>query len=272
MLVEALKHWRNWGLPSEPRIVEIFASGQNHHTALIAVESGKHEQRYVLKVFTHSFEHAVAAERLANTLSISPTLLYANDNIAVFDYIQSQATPEVTLAELAQTLSKVHGCDATSLGEFNLLSFCHGYLSNADEITITWHKALLPALTDFVNDPTPWCFCHNDLVQENCLVADKIVLIDWEFAQQHNPWFDLAAIILYFKLDHRDAGDFLNLYKTGWQKKQYEAIYYTSQIALLWADLLWNMHKFGNDYRDKNQPRFERLSQLAAKLDIDLTS
>ena len=268
MLIEALKNWPDWGLQSEPKLIEVFATGQNHHTGLIAVG----EQRFVLKVFTHSFERAIAAERLASRLEISAKLLYASNNVALFDYIQCQATPEITLVELARALSKVHDHDASSLGTFNLTDAHDRYLSTANETTIAWHQALLPALTSFINDPTPWCFCHNDLVQENCLVADKLYLIDWEFAQQHNPWFDLAAIIIYFKLNDQDAGDFLNRYKAGWHQQRQNSIFYTSQIALLWTDLLWNMNKFGNDYHDRNPKRFEQLAQLALKLGIKLTS
>lgn len=268
MLKETLEHWADWGLPSKPQLVEAFPTGQNHHTGLISVG----RQHYVLKVFTHSFEHAIAAENLASGLRVSPKLLYANNNVALFDYIQKQDTPEITLVELAQTLSKVHKQDASSLGKFDLLRFCNNYLSEADDVTHAWHQALLPALTSFINDSTPWCFCHNDLVQENCLVADKLYLIDWEFAQQHNPWFDLAAIVIYFKLNDEEAGDFLNLYHAGWHQKSQDPIFYTSQVALLWTDLLWNINKFGNHYRGENPQRFEKLRLLASKLSIELPS
>ncbi len=266
MLIEALKEWRSWGLESKPQLVKEFTGGQNHHTGLITIG----RRHYVLKVFNHSFERAIAAERLASDLKISPKLLYAANNIALFDYIKVQARPEITLTELAQTLARVHACDASSLGTLNILSVYDDYLFTAYKTTRSWHQAMLPALEHFIDDSTPWCFCHNDLVQENCLVADKLVLIDWEFAQQHNPWFDLAAVVLYFRLDHQDASDFLRFYKRGWQNKTQDTIFYTSQVALLWGDLLWNMHKFGKKYRINNPHRFEQLGQLAAKLNIDL--
>lgn len=267
-LTSALRDWRRWGLDDEPRLIKTFTNGQNHNTGLISAGG----QRYVLKIFSHSFERAIAAERLANQLDISPTLVYAANDIALFDYITSPADPEITLLELAQTLAKVHKEPALGLEQFDLLRFYDEYLTTADDITRAWHKALLPILNDFIQDPTPWCFCHNDLVQENFLTGDKLYVIDWEFAQQHNPWFDLAAIILYFKLDRHSAREFLELYQAGWSEKLNYAIFYTSQISLLWGDLLWNMNKFGNDYRSKNKPRFERLEKLAAKLDIELPS
>jgi len=266
-LASSLKHWKSWGLNTKPRLIKTFTSGQNHSTGLIEVGN----DRYVLKIFDHSFEQAMKAEYLANQLNVSPKVIYAGDNVALFDYIPSAAVPEITLVELAQTLAKVHSDKATSLEKFDLLTFCQTYLGTADELTLAWHQTLLPALNHFVNDSTPWCFCHNDLVQENCLINDKLYLIDWEFAQQHNPWFDLAAIVVYFRLDEQQSSEFLNLYQAGWQKKMQDHIFYTSQISLLWGDLLWNMHKFGNDYRTDNTDRFDRLIQLAAKLEIDLT-
>lgn len=267
-LTDSLSQWRDWGLTEEPQLLKVFTSGQNHHTGLIEVG----EQQYVLKVFTHSFERAMAAERLANQQGVSPNIVYAANNIAVFEFIPSPPKPELTLGELAKTLSTVHDAKADSLGKFDLNGFYTVYLCTADTLTRAWHQALLPALNEFINDPTPRCFCHNDLVQENCLVSDRLYLIDWEFAQQHNPWFDLAAIVVYFKLNLEDATEFLGRYKSGWQEQVSERIFYTSQIALLWADLLWNMNKFGNDYRSKNPRRFERLQVIASKLDIDLAS
>ena len=267
-LASSLGNWRRWGLSEKPVLVKTFTSGQNHDTGLIEAA----DQRYVLKVFRHSFKRAMAAERLANQLDVSPKLIYADSNIALFEYIESPAKLEITLLELAQTLTKVHSSNAAKLEKFDLLKAHNNYLSTADGTTKDWHRTLLPALNEFLNDQTPWCFCHNDLVQENCLIADKLYLIDWEFAQQHNPWFDLAAVIIYFKLGDQDAGDFLNLYKAGWHQKMRTSIFYSSQVALLWTDLLWNMNKFGNDYRDRNWRRFEQLRQLASNLGIRLAS
>lgn len=46
------------------------------------------------------------------------------------------------------------------------------------------------------------CFCHNDLLAENIIVAgdDRLVAIDWEYAAMGDPYFDLAVVVEGHKL------------------------------------------------------------------------
>ena len=267
MLSEALENWAEWGLLEEPSLIKVFKHGQNHHTGLI--ESG--DTRLVLKVFKHSFSRTIAAEAWASERSIAPTLHMAANNIALYQFVEDRGFSPSSLSAIAKTLTLTHQEREPTGKDFELLSVCQQYLTTADSSAHLWHKALIPALLAFRGDPTPWTFCHNDLVVENCLFNDgSVQFIDWEFAQRNNPWFDLAAIIVYFKLDQSEAQEFLSAYKRGWSNKTTEAIFYTSQIALLWCDLLWNMHNHGKQYRLENPERFQQLAALAAKIDIIL--
>ena len=42
------------------------------------------------------------------------------------------------------------------------------------------------------------CIVHSDLHHGNVLTADRVYLIDWEYAQVGDPLFDLACIIGYY--------------------------------------------------------------------------
>ena len=270
MLKSTLNHWQDWGFDSKPYLMQTFTQGQSHHTGLIDVD-GKY---FVLKVFNHSFEQALVAERWANTQGLSPNIIYAADGVQILEYIEAEVYTPSKLPKLANNLHKLHTAGAPNKKRFNLIQFANEYLINADDITNTWHQQLLPTLIEFINDPTPWVFCHNDLVKENCLFDQRgtVFFIDWEFAQKHNPWFDLAAIMLYFDLNKAQSRSFLEAYETTWSNKVSERIFYSSQVSLLWTDLLWNMHKYGSDYRYKKSYRFMKLASLAQQLNIDLTS
>lgn len=269
MLEQALNNWAAWGLASKPILVHTFTQGQNHHTGLINVGS----QSFVLKIFRHSFVQTMNTERWTNQQHLSPTVFYAQDNIQVLEYIDDQGYDVSKLDDLANTINTLHTATITKQRRFDLISFTDEYLIGADQQTRTWHQQLQPLLNEFINDPTPWVFCHNDLVKENCLFDQdgSVYLIDWEFAQRHNPWFDLAAIVLYFELSDEQTKSFLEAYKDGWSTKISERIFYSSQVALLWTDLLWNMHKSGVNYRHKNPRHFNKLHFLAKKLNINLT-
>ncbi|RBP53692.1 phosphotransferase [Arenicella xantha] len=281
MLSQRLKHWKDWGLAGQPRVLEYFTAGQNHTAALVEAN----QQQWVVKLFDHSFDIAVSAQSWAAEQQIAPPIVYANNDLAVMTYVAARPFETADLARLAHTLGTLHQSTNTELSRFDFMSFCNQYLATADALTKQQHRTLLPVLQQFIDDPTPWCPCHNDLVRSNCLFTnERAWLIDWEYAMQHNPWFDLAAIILYFELDTKQSTRFLNAYSSAylnsgssqdsldWAAKIDQPIFQAAQLALLWGDLLWHLNKYGNHYRVDNPKRFKLLAHLAANLAIQLPS
>ncbi len=255
MIEEHLENWPKWGFSEKPSLIRQFTAGKNHHTGLIECREGRH----VLKVFEHSFEQAVSAQRLAANIGIAPEIVFADSNTLVMEYVPSTNN---SLESLAIGLKTLHASVAQELITFDLMSFYEDYLAAAPEGLIRQHHQILPILNEFIDDPTPWCFCHNDLVTENCVSRNsKTIFIDWEFAGKHNPWFDLAAIVLYRELTHEQACFFLNAYN-DWEHKVGERIFLSSQIALLWGDLLWHVSKYGIAYISNNKQRFAKLDSL----------
>lgn len=55
-------------------------------------------------------------------------------------------------------------------------------------------------------------FCHNDIVAANIIGNGRLRLIDWEFAGDNAPLFDLASLIGFHDLDERQAGVLLESY------------------------------------------------------------
>jgi len=53
---------------------------------------------------------------------------------------------------------------------------------------------------------------HNDLHAKNILFGKKVQFIDWEYAGMSDRYFDLAAIIIEFKLNKKDEKSFLQAY------------------------------------------------------------
>lgn len=264
---ELLADWQRWGLAAEPEIVEQFTAGQNHQTLLIKSA----DEFWVLKQFAHSFDVAVSAQHWAAKLGLAPEIRFAKDNIAVMVYQESITFSDQHIALLGQALRTLHTTPApTSFVRFDLLDFCQQYLSSLEgslgEQAAAIHADLLPALDFFTQDPTPWCACHNDLVTSNCLLeSDRVWFIDWEYAMLHNPWFDLASIVLYFGLDAEQSSRLLKHYHPDWEAKQSTPIFIAAQIALLWGDLTWHLSKYGDDYLAANPTRFAQLADLNAR-------
>src|SRR5690606_23928984 len=57
----------------------------------------------------------------------------------------------------------------------------------------------------------PVC-CHNDVVARNVVAGPGLKLIDWEYACDNDPLFDLASLIGYHDLDASQVDAFLGAY------------------------------------------------------------
>ena len=57
--------------------------------------------------------------------------------------------------------------------------------------------------------------CHNDVVAANVIGDESLTLLDWEYACDNDPLFDLASLIGYHDLNRRLADVLLNAYTGG---------------------------------------------------------
>lgn len=280
-LQTALDNWQDWPVSHKPSLVKIFTAGLNHQTYLIETE----QHQFVLKLFRISMQHAIDAQKFAASFDLAPPITYSNTSydVALMDYVDestisaSEINTEV-LQKVGAALAKLHSLPTTkikpSIGKFDLMGFYNNYLNEISEQRIHLINAQLkPALDIFLNDSTTNCFCHNDLVTENCFInKGKVQLIDWEYAQLHNPWFDLAAVIYYFDLNDNQAREFLACYGTDYADRIAEPIFYAAQCALLWGDILWYIANNKEGNHKSVETKLSDLAHLTKHLNIHLDS
>lgn len=268
-MIEPLKDWQDWGFSSKPECLKKFSDGENHHCWLISAE----QQHWVVKQFEHSFNVAKSMQELAADYNLAPAIRFAKEPILLMEYLVSKdkAAHSSNLNEIAKSLAELHQKVMPPVNQsisFDIFSFANDYLVNGKDIDKCWHRALMPALDHFVSDDTPQCFCHNDLVLDNIIIGkDEVRFIDWEYASLNNPWFDLAAIIVYAKLNEAQSSELLAAYKKGWDSKVNDKIFISAQISLLWLDLVWHSARFAS-YRTSHKHRFIQLNELAVKFGL----
>ena len=268
MLIDALKNWAELGLAEQPILLKEFSDGLNHQCGLI--ESG--EQKYVAKFFQHSFNKCLRAEYFASEAGVAPQIFSAANNLSIYQYINDSGFSDERLIELCQAIKKTHSISQEDTEPFNLSLSLDHYLEDAPDSMISWHTLLTPLINEFCQDSTPSVFCHNDLVKENCLFdAQQAWLIDWEFAQLNNPWFDLGSIVLYFKLDSSQANKLLVHYFGHEKFDASSRITQLAQLCVLWCDLLWQVSKHGHEYTLEAQERFDDLAERAKRLGVELS-
>ncbi len=59
------------------------------------------------------------------------------------------------------------------------------------------------------------CCCHNDVIAQNIFATPKLKLLDWEYACDNDPLFDLASVVAYHDLDQALADALLDAYSGG---------------------------------------------------------
>ena len=70
-------------------------------------------------------------------------------------------------------------------------------------------------LIESIRRPKNLCFCHNDLVAANIVDAGALMFLDWEYACDNDPFFDLATVVEHHELDDSLAARLLDAYFDG---------------------------------------------------------
>lgn len=100
-------------------------------------------------------------------------------------------------------------------------------------------------IVDAMPSPMNLCLCHNDLVVGNIIDTGKVMFLDWEYACDNDPFFDLATVVAHHKLDESRVNALLSSYFDGdWQqwRPQLER-QVRNYDALLW---LWEAARLGS--------------------------
>lgn len=150
---------------------------------------------------------------------LAPRIVFAHpgSGVLVTEYVDSAvlaeadlASPE-TLEDIAQLLRRVHGLARTGR-RFDAVAAGERYArALGDAVGAPEARRALDILAA-APEPESVCLCHNDIVAENILVSDPRTLIDWEYACDNDPAFDLASLIGYHDLDGAAAASLADAY------------------------------------------------------------
>ena len=86
--------------------------------------------------------------------------------------------------------------------------------------------------------PANLCCCHNDLVAENILETDHLRFLDWEYACDNDPFFDLATLTTHHVLNDEQIDALLDAYFEGdgarWHKRLERQAGVYAALLYLW--------------------------------------
>jgi thiamine kinase len=69
-----------------------------------------------------------------------------------------------------------------------------------------------------------FCCCHNDIVAGNIIQHSGLKLLDWEYACDNDPMFDLASVIGFHDLDAKQVDSLFDAYAGGADPEMYERL------------------------------------------------
>ena len=270
-LVATLEQWRDWPVSQQPAFVKSFDAGLSHQTFLLKADN----KQWVLKLFRQPHAQAINIQQWAAKNALAPNILYFDSaySYCLMEYCDGGQCGNVSA--LAGKLKLLHTQSVppvfSKLGSVNFVDIHQRYLANADREVMTVHQQLLPAMELFFSDSNSLCCCHNDLVTENYMEQNaQPVFIDWEYAQLNNPWFDIASVFYYFKLDHQAQVRFMQTYNEELVEQLQQPIYAAALCTVLWTNILWHLDKGKATEWSRLQEKLDQLRVYANQLGLSI--
>ena len=235
---------------------ELLHGGLSNRTWLLQ----KDDRRAVLKIdegprkppFNTRAQEAVI-QTVAADAGLANAVLFEGDGLFLTAYAEGDVWSVTSFEQnrnlelLASALRRVHSLPPTGR-TFDAVLAARRYAS-----AIEFDEGLVARCVEIVNgvdgvdgvdgvggasSPREHRLCHNDLVAENILATPQIRFLDWEYACDNDPLFDLATVVEHHGLGERQATQLLDAYFDGDGESHHAALREQQRLyrALLW---LW---------------------------------
>ena len=191
----------------------LYLVDANGHRAVLKIDDLPRTAPY------NSREAEARVQTAAADQDLAGRVLFVDAQTYLSEYLEGQvlAPPDLlveqNLIDLAIALKRLHALPLTGR-TFDAANAATRYLANiADkDKEVARHCA---QIVTTMRAPQILKCCHNDLVAENIIRATHLRFLDWEYACDNDPFFDLATIIAHHELHDDQADLLLNAYCDG---------------------------------------------------------
>lgn len=225
-----------------------LAGGLTNRVWLLEKEGNKavlkiDAERRTLPLNSRAEEAAV--QSTAASAGLANPVLFADEQVYLTEFVDGSCWQPASLEQpgkaeqLAASLRRLHALPLTGRA-FNAFGAAQLYaqsLASPDKQLVS----LCLRIARETRLPNYLCCCHNDLVAENIVTATGLIFLDWEYACDNDPLFDLATIVEHHELSDNKADLLLDAYFDGagerWrprldeQRRLYLALYYLWMAA-----------------------------------------
>jgi len=157
-------------------------------------------------------------------------LIYTRNGVMLSKFLPGRAWQSAdlehddNLVALARMLRRVHALPLTGTS-FSAREIALRY-AKAIDVESAWQPFAMSCLEILATIPRSDSLscCHNDIVAGNVIEHAGLKLIDWEYACDNDPMFDLASLIGYHDLSATQADVLLKAYTGDANSEEYEQL------------------------------------------------
>jgi thiamine kinase-like enzyme len=207
--------------------------------AVLKIDDAPRGEPFSTRPSEAQVQSRAAEQGLANEV------IYGSDTALMTEYVEGTVWSagcldvDENLDKLAAAMRKLHALPLTGR-TFDAIQPARGYtqhIRNGDPDMVRDCLAKIEAM------PLPHnlCCCHNDMVAANIIYMPEVRFLDWEYACDNDPFFDIATIVAHHRLASDRAEYLLNAYFDGdgarWseqlarQTEFYDALYWLWEAA-----------------------------------------
>jgi thiamine kinase-like enzyme len=181
------------------------------------------------------------AQSRAFDAGLATRVLFVGETVYVSEYVEGLVWSadcldnDSNIEQLAMALRKLHSLPLTGR-VFDAAGAAREYarrIVDRDDLKVR------DCLQKIEAAPLPpnLCFCHNDLVVENIINTPETRFLDWEYACDNDPFFDLATVVAHHGLTSSQRDVLLDAYFDGdgshWREQlERQAVVYESLLYL----------------------------------------
>lgn len=218
-----------------------------------------------------NYEHEAHVTELIEPLNLEPKLLYYSKDTGIkcSEYIENVETYAPQYVErVAILLRKLHDAQLKSGESFNIKETFELFKSRVKKPLFDTQFAHHYIDSIEIDNPV---LCHNDLVQGNLLFSNtKDYLIDFEYAKDNDPFFDIMSFITENDITDTSTRDLFYLQYFGEYPDEkmltklhhYEIVHHV--LWCEWAMMMYDAHQ-EDVYHEIASLKYQRLIECTRK-------
>jgi len=202
--------------------------------AVLKIDEKPREAPYNTRRGEEQIQNRAANRGLANPVLFSSDTVYMTEYAEGVIWSGDCLEDNSNLDHLAAALKKLHSLPLTGR-TFDAMGAAREYIYH---IRSADPEMVSDCLREIEAGPLPHnlCCCHNDLVVANIINMPEVRFLDWEYACDNDPFFDLATVVAHHKLSREQSDYLLDAYFDGNGKRWREQL---DRQAAVYEALLW---------------------------------